>query len=109
MTDYMQYRGRCKELSEQAIAADPTLRLVRGYYHCPIWGRQEHWWTSRQDGTIHDPSARQFPSKGIGEYEEFSGICECANCGKEIEEADAISYGSYAFCSSECVCAFVGV
>lgn len=109
MTDYMQYRGRCKELSEQAVSVDPSLRLVRGYYHCPIWGRQDHWWAVRQDGTIHDPSARQFPSKGIGEYEEFSGIFECANCGKEIEEADAIPYGCYAFCSSECVGAFVGV
>jgi hypothetical protein len=43
--DYIEFRGRCKELSEKAVAADPSLTLVRGYYFCPIWCIEEqHWW-----------------------------------------------------------------
>ena len=41
-SDYLTYHGRCKELAEEAVTADPTLRLVRGHYHCPIWGKQAH-------------------------------------------------------------------
>lgn len=107
--DYLEYRGRCKELSEQAVAADPSLRLVRGYYHCPIWGKQAHWWTAREDGTINDPSARQFPSKGCGEYEEFDGMIECEQCGKKVPEDKAHYYGNYAFCSETCICRCVGI
>ncbi len=31
-SDYLKYRGKCKEMSEQLCATDPTLTLVRGYY-----------------------------------------------------------------------------
>ena len=31
--DYQRYRGKCKEMSEALIAADPSLRLVRGHYY----------------------------------------------------------------------------
>ena len=112
MTDYEKYRGRCKELSEAAVKADPTLRLVRGFYCCPMWNREEqHWWTVLQDGTIYDPSARQFPSKGLGSYREYDGTLSCANCGKEFQEgAEGSSYTSrFAFCSYECHGQFVGV
>lgn len=52
MSDYMKFRGQCKKLSEAAVAADPTLTLVRGHYFCPIWNTEEqHWWTVRPDGT----------------------------------------------------------
>lgn len=37
-SDYAKYRGKCKEMSEEAVAQDPSLRLVRGYYHCPFSG-----------------------------------------------------------------------
>jgi len=102
--DYLKYRGKCKEMSEAAVAADPTLTLVRGHYHCPLWGEQPHWWTVRQDGTIYDPTKNQFPSKGIGEYVPFNGTVSCEQCGKEVHEDDAVLYGNYAFCSGECVC-----
>jgi len=97
-------------MSEAAVAADPTLKLVRGYYTCPMWGRKEpHWWTVRPDGTIHDPTCLQFPSGGLGTYEEFDGTFECSNCNKTIAEADAIPYSNYVFCSDNCICDFVGV
>jgi hypothetical protein len=95
-------RGKCKELSEALIVEDPTLTLVRGYYHCPFWGKQEHWWCKSEDGNIIDPTKDQFPSKGIGEYEEFNGICECETCGKEVPEEKVQFAGRYPCCSYEC-------
>lgn len=110
MSDYLQFRGKCKELSEAEVAADPSLRLVRGHYYCPIWNTEEpHWWCARPDGTILDPSARQFPSKGLGTYTEFNGLVSCANCSKEVPEEDASIEGNYAFCSGACHMRFVGL
>lgn len=107
---YKQFRGKCLELSQAACAEDPSLRLVRGHYYCPIWNTMEpHWWTVRTDGTIHDPSCKQFPSAGMGSYEEFDGMVECSECGKEMKEEDADIQGNYAFCSGLCYGRFVGV
>lgn len=108
-TDYEKYRGKCKEMSEELVRKNPTLALVRGHYHCPIWGEQAHWWTKAVDGTIHDPTKDQFPSRGIGEYVEFDGNLSCSNCGKSMREEDADIEGRYAFCSYECHGHFVGV
>jgi hypothetical protein len=108
--DYMKFRGRCKELAEAEIAKDPTLTLVRGHYECPIWGLQQHWWTIRPDGTVFDPSARQFPSGGMGLYLPFDGTLSCANCGQDITEDDAWRLeGRYGYCSYTCYGQFVGV
>lgn len=108
-SDYQKYRGRCLELSKKACDEDPTLRLVRGHYYDPMWGKQAHWWCERPDVTILDPTAAQFPSKGKGHYEEFNGIVECAECGKQIKLEDADIEGNYAFCSYNCHGRFVGV
>jgi hypothetical protein len=109
-SDYMRFRGRCKELSEAAVRDDPTLTLVRGYYSCPIWNRvEQHWWTVRPDGTIHDPSARQFPSAGMGDYTPFNGMVACSNCGVEKPEDKMRYEGRYAFCCYACHGQFVGV
>jgi hypothetical protein len=108
-TDYAKYRGKCKEMSEAAISADPSLVLVRGHYDCPFWGKQAHWWTVRPDGSVYDPSVRQFPSNGCGEYIPFDGTVECAQCGKKIPEEKADIEGNYAFCSYECHGQFVGI
>ena len=109
LNDYLKYRGKCKEMSEAAVVADPSLTLVRGHYHCPLWGKQPHWWTTRQDGTVYDPTKNQFSSKGIGEYVPFNGTVSCEQCGKEVHEDDATFYGNFAFCSGECVCRCVGI
>lgn len=109
--DYEKYRGKCKEMSEALVAADPTLTLVRGHYICPQWGSQPHWWVRKTDGTIVDPTAAQFPSKGRGTYVEFNGMVECAECHKSLPESEAtiIGNGHYAVCSNECHGRFVGV
>lgn len=110
MNNYQKYRGKCKQLSEEAIAKDPSLTLIRGHYYCPIWNSKEaHWWTIDKDGVINDPSKLQFPSAGLGEYIPFRGFIECANCSKEVEEGEASIDGSYGFCSGRCYGQFVGV
>jgi hypothetical protein len=110
MSDYLEYRGKCKEMSEAAVAADPTLTLVRGSYMCPIWGEQPHWWTTRPDGSVFDPTARQFPSGGLGVYLPFGGFVECAECGTEMHESKVEhADGRYVWCSGTCYGRFVGV
>jgi hypothetical protein len=109
-TNYQKYRGKCREMCEEAIKADPTLTIVRGHYYCPIWNTEEqHWWTVRPDGSIFDPTARQFPSAGLGIYTPFDGMVECAQCGKRVPEKEASFESRYAFCSYQCHGRFVGV
>jgi len=105
-TNYTKYRGKCKQLCQQAVSDDPTLTIVRGYYHCAIFGRQGHWWCVTPDGAIHDPSKLQFPDQN-GEYEEFDGFFDCYQCGKKITEEKVQIYGNYVFCSGNCIYACV--
>ncbi len=107
--EYDKYRGTCEEACEAAVAADPTLRLVRGHYFDFAWGMQAHWWTEKPDGTVHDPTKDQFPSKGTGMYEEFDGTAACENCGKEIREEDFVMCGHYPCCSDSCAMRLVGL
>lgn len=107
--DYAKYRGKCKEMSEALVAQDPTLRLVRGYYYDYDWGRQQHWWCEKPDGTVVDPTKDQFPSRGLGIYEEFDGTVECEECGRVVQEGDAVMCGNYPCCSDICACRLVGV
>lgn len=108
-SNYLKYRGKCKEASKEFCANDPTLTLVRGHYLCPFWGEQPHWWCIKPDGTIIDPTVKQFPSNGLGEYVPFDGIVECSNCGKQVREEEADFHSNYAFCSYKCYGRFVGV
>ena len=107
MSDYLKLRGKCQQLSKQAADNNPDLTLVRGWYLCPIWGKQDHWWCKDKSGKIHDPTAKQFPSNGCGEYVEFDGKIECAHCQAITSENDASFYGNYAFCSGNCLSKFV--
>lgn len=110
MSKYAQYRGKCKELSEELVNNNPELTLVRGFYHCPMWGKQPHWWTKDKQGKIIDPSVEQFPTAGYAaEYEEFNGNVECSNCGIVGIEADFKHEGNYSFCSGKCYGQFVGL
>lgn len=106
MTADPALRGKCEEMSKAACAADATLTLVRGWYHDPDWGREEHWWTVRADGTIYDPTSGQFPHGGITAlYEEYEGTFPCYGCGAEVSEADHYN----GCCSGECYGRMVGV
>jgi len=109
LSDYQKFRGKCREMSEALIKDDPSLALVRGHYWDADWGPQEHWWCIKPNGEIVDPTKDQFPSKGNGLYEEFSGICTCEQCGTEVAEADVCMVGNYPCCSSECGMRLVGL
>jgi hypothetical protein len=102
-SDYMKYRGKCKILSEEYVKEHPTATLVRGYYHCPIWGPQQHWWVE-DNGIIIDLTRNQFPSKGLGFYESFNGITTCEVCGKQQTEAETVfgGNGNHVYCSNTC-------
>jgi len=85
-TDYIKYRGKCLKMCKEAIELNPELRLVRGYYYCPIWNKKEaHWWTVELDGEIYDPTKDQFPSRGMGDYEEFNGILNVLNVERKFQ------------------------
>jgi hypothetical protein len=99
-------RGKCHEYAEAAVAADPSLTLTRGWYCDPIWGREEHWWTTRPDGSIFDPTSAQFPMGGVEQwYEPFEGHYPCMECGGDVLEADLVN----GCCSSRCFTRMVGL
>lgn len=108
-SNYSKYRGKCKEFVDAMIAKDSTLKAVRGHYYDAQWGAQEHWWAIKPDGTIIDPTALQFLSKGKGVYKEFDGWTNCAECGKEIHEDEVHFMGNYTCCSLACCKSLVGV
>lgn len=107
---YNLFRGKCKEMSEALCKEDASLTLVRGFYHDPFYGKEQHWWCKKPDGTIVDPTSKQFPFGGIKEfYEEFKGSCECAECGIKKPEEEMKFESNYAFCSGKCLMRFVGL
>ena len=102
-SDYMKYRGKCKEMCEALIATNPTLTLVRGFYFCPVWNTYEqHWWCVTLDGTIVDPTKLQFGSKGNGIYTPFDGTITCEYCGKELPEEYAYFVEHHVYCTYTC-------
>ena len=102
-SNYSKYRGKCKELAQKEVLADPTLRLVRGHYLCPLWGMQAHWWCVKPDGTILDPTVKQFPTAGVGaEYLEFDGLVECEHCHARVVEEEVYQVEQHAYCSYTC-------
>lgn len=61
-------------------------------------------------GYIYDPTREQFLRAGtVGEYVEFNGIIDCAECGKQVPEEKAQIDGNYAYCSGRCYANFVGI
>lgn len=83
--------GRCAEVTLEMQAAFPELTRVRGHYYCPFWGEREHWWLVDEEGQVVDPTAAQFPSRGVGHYEpwdesrpEPTGMCP--ECGEYCYE-----------------------
>ena len=108
--------GHCEEAAHNMALEFPALRLVRGHYHCPIWGKRQHWWCETAEGTVIDPTASQFPSKGVmGSYEEAEEhtmvrIGCCAFCGEDImaplSEVEAGRVTHPTVCSKACGEAF---
>lgn len=93
--------GKCSQVTEKMVKDFPELKRVRGHYYCPIWGARQHWWCVTSEGNIVDPTADQFPSKGVmGRYEEWDESQNeptsiCPNCGNYCYD------GQYV-CSDSC-------
>ena len=92
--------GQCAEQTLRMAAAFPELKRIRGHYICPCWGKREHWWLITPENQVVDPTAKQFPSKGRGDYvpwdeskEEPTGMCP--QCG-------GYSYNGDTTCSETC-------
>lgn len=95
--------GRCEQYSKEMQKEFPELILCKGFYYCPYWGRRQHWWLKTETGEIVDPTYMQFPSVGLGKYEEISddeledkvpsGVC--LECGDPV-------YRGKTFCSKTC-------
>ena len=91
--------GRCAEITQEMVREFPKLKRVRGHYHCSVWGEREHWWCVDADDALIDPTAAQFPSKGLGEYAEWDESQQeptgkCRECG-------SYCYNDSAFCSDD--------
>lgn len=92
--------AKCAEITLAMAEEFLELDRVRGIYHCPIWGKRTHWWLKDEDGNVVDPTAKQFPSGGIGEYQEITNDEECPtgrcpNCGE-------MTYKFETVCSAKC-------
>lgn len=109
--NYKKYRGKCREMSEALAKENPNFRLVRGLYYEPLWNREEpHWWCVDEEGQIHDPTRKQYPSGGQKEfYREFDGYFDCEECGRKVNEDNVIQMGRYPVCSERCAKALVGI
>ena len=97
--------GCCAEATLAMQAAFPELIRVRGEYLCWVWGSRDHWWLKTPDGTIVDPTKDQFPSKGVGEYQERDEsqpepTGRCPNCGEYCYNGDYC-------CSHDCHVSYV--
>jgi len=97
--------GKCSEATQNMVEFFPELRRVRGHYYCSSWGERAHWWCEVWNEKeikleIVDPTANQFPSMGLGHYEEWGDYQEeptgkCMNCGDYC-------YENRYFCSKGC-------
>ena len=89
--------GACKDATAAMIVAFSELRRVNGHYFDHLWGEREHWWCVDVDGSIVDPTAKQFPSRGHGAYVELDPNAQtpsgmCPECGGYV-------YNGETFCS----------
>lgn len=103
MDDYQKYRGKCYEMCQDELTRRPELVLTKGWYDCPIWGKQQHWWlVDPADNKIIDPSVRQFPSSGLGSYIPYDGKVTCEYCSKQVPEEEAYLVEHHSYCSYAC-------
>lgn len=92
--------GNCSSATRKMVAAFPELKRCRGHYYCYAWGPREHWWCETAEGEVVDPTAKQFPSLGLGHYEPLDESLpqptgKCPNCGEYC-------YDGKSLCSEEC-------
>ncbi len=92
--------GKCAEITLAMCKAFPELKRVRGHYYDFVWAERAHWWCVDPNGIVIDPTAAQFPSKGLGFYDEHvkgdpEPTGKCMNCG-------AYCFNEQLFCCDQC-------
>lgn len=97
-------RGKCDRATKEMVEAFPELRRAAGFAHVS-WGRDQHWWCVAPDGSVVDPTASQFGTRGVLRYEELDlkdpatrgrvPTGRCMDCGDDVYNRDT-------FCSPEC-------
>ena len=111
MDNYKKYRGKCKIFAEEEVRKNSNLKLVKGWYYCPIWNTEEqHYWCENEKGEIIDPTKLQFPSKGMGKYKRYNGVLPCSCCKTDIKESEiqeSLVHSKYIFCTTQCYSKFV--
>lgn len=60
--------GKCHRYAI-AMAEAFGYRTVHGTYYCTVWGLRAHSWCVDRDNYVVDPTAAQFPSRGLGVYD----------------------------------------
>ena len=100
--------GLCASATLEMVKAFPELKRVAGYATTALHYRVQHWWCVAPDGSIVDPTVRQFQGL-VPEYEPWQPGMEvkvgrCMNCGDDIYRPVGSLDGSMhmCICSDEC-------
>jgi hypothetical protein len=100
------YWRKCESVTLRMKEAFPELIRVRGHYHDIWFGPIPHWWLKTEDGTIIDPTCRQFSEVQSwdmsGHHSLYAEVDDenlptgkCPNCGE-------YSYNRMFCCSENC-------
>jgi hypothetical protein len=103
-----ELRGTCEKAAKALAQKDPSLAVLSGWYIDTIWGPQEHWWCTRTDGEIVDPTVEQFPTghvPALREYVPYEGLYPCIGCGTPVRQ----DHGYDGFCCGACYGSTVGI
>jgi hypothetical protein len=92
--------GKCYEATTAMVSAFPELRRVRGQVITVLWGERDHWWCVAPNGSVVDPTKRQFPAVlRYMPWDESKGEPpqrrKCPDCGDE-------HHGEDDFCDDSC-------
>ena len=92
---YEKAYGNCEKVCKKMNKQFPELIPIKGHYYCMVWGKRMHWWLETHDGTIIDPTAIQFPTKGYGVYDPWDNTQpeptgKCPNCGEYCYEGEQV-------------------
>ena len=98
--DYESTYGQCIQATKSMTKAFPELRTAKGFLFDAQWGRRQHMWCVAQDGSIVDPTKKQFPCPV--EYDEvLPGDESRIPTGVRMDCGDDV-YNGDTFCSEEC-------
>lgn len=99
--------GLCADATRRMVVAFPELKRVAGTAYSAM-RTTEHWWCVAPDGTVVDPTARQFSGCGVVEYVPWKPgdevrVGRCMNCGEDIyERVESLQGSRREICGETC-------